>query len=128
MPDEEGLRRLRAFQAHKDQLVLNAWLTSTSQPTGFSTKEGYIKMKEHQDWTSYNCQFLALNIPHLTQVTPYDHDYECPCQRFAIDALGDHLHSCCTQHAGDTMGAHHHRDLKQNERIIFCNYDNKLLR
>jgi hypothetical protein len=57
----------------------------------------------HQDWTSNNCQYLALPIPHLTE---FKH-HECPCKHFDIDDLRDHLHSCA-QHAGATMGAREH--------------------
>ena len=60
-------------------------------------------VKVYQDWTSYHCQYLGLNIPHLAKIK--HHEY--PCKRFAIDDFGDHLQTC-TQHAGATSGAHEH--------------------
>jgi len=38
-------------------------------------------VKAHQDWTSCNCQYPALPIPHLSE---FKH-HECQCERFAID-------------------------------------------
>ena len=100
MPDEEELDC-----APSKRIKLNwtpmAWLNSTSHPTGFSTSEAFNKEKVIQGWTSSHCQTLGLKIPHLTELK----HHECTCKRFAIDAFGDHLHSC-TQHAGAAMGAH----------------------
>ena len=45
--------------------------------------------------------------PALANVQTRRRDDACTCKRFTIDQFGDHLH-CCTQHAGDTMGAHEH--------------------
>jgi hypothetical protein len=82
------------------------WLNSSGHRTGFTTSDEFNKEKVFQDWTSFHCQQLGLPIPHLYEFT----HHECPCKRRAIDAFGDHLHSCCrvTQHAGATMGAHEH--------------------
>jgi hypothetical protein len=64
-----------------------AWLNSTRPPTGFSTSEAFNKEKVIQDWTSSYCQTLGLDVPHLTELK----HHECTCERFAIDAFGDHL-------------------------------------
>jgi hypothetical protein len=101
MPDEQELD----CAPHKRQTITwtpKTFLSSLGQDTGFSTSEGFNKEKVHQDWTSYHCQYLGLTIPHLAE---FKH-HECPCKRFAIDDFGD-LHTC-TQHAGDTSGAHEH--------------------
>ena len=102
MPDEEELD----CAPHKRKTITwtpNAFQSSLGHDTGFSTSEGFNKVKVHQDWTSYHCQYLRLTIPHLAE---FKH-HECPCKRFAIDDFGDHLHTC-TQHAGATSGAHKH--------------------
>jgi hypothetical protein len=102
MPDEEELD----CAPHKRKTITwtpNAFLSSLGHDMGFSTSEGFNKEKVHQDWTSYNCQYLGVPIPHLAK---FKH-HECPCKRFAIDVFGDHLHTC-TQHAGATSGAHEH--------------------
>jgi hypothetical protein len=92
-------------EPHKRKTITwtpNAFLSSLGHDTGFSASEDFNKKQVHQDWTSYHCQYLGLTIPHLAE---FKH-HECPCKRFAID-FGDHLHTC-TQHAGDTSGAHEH--------------------
>jgi hypothetical protein len=102
MPGEEELDC-----AHSKRKKLTwtpmAWLSSTSHRTGFSTSEAFNKERVIQDWTSTHCQILGLGIPHLIELQ----HHECTCKRLAIDAFGDHLHSC-TQHAGTTRVAHEH--------------------
>jgi hypothetical protein len=103
MPREEELDYCAPFKRKTITWTPKARLNSLGHPTGFSTSEDFNKAKVIQDWISINCQSLGLSIPHLAE---FKH-HECPCKRFAIDDFGDHLHSC-TQHVGDTMGAHEH--------------------
>jgi hypothetical protein len=102
MPDEEELN-CAPSKRKTITWMHNAWLNSLGHLTGFSTSEDFNKANVIQDWISINCKSLGLPIPHLAV---FKH-HECPCKRFAIDDLGDHLHSC-TQHVGATMGAHTH--------------------
>ena len=102
MPDEED-RDCAPGKRLKITWTPNAFLSSLGHATGFSTSEAFNEEKVKLDWTSYNCQYMGVPIPHLVELS----HHECPCKRFAIDALGDHLHTC-TQHAGATSGAHEH--------------------
>ena len=63
MPDEEELD----CAPHKRKTITwtpNAFLSSLGHDTGFSTSVGFNKVKVHQDWTSYHCQYLGSTIPH----------------------------------------------------------------
>ena len=104
MPDEE--ERDCAPNKHKTiTWTPNAFLNFLGHDRGFSITEGFNREKVQQYWVTYNCQHLGLPIPHLCK---FQH-HACPCKRFAIDAFGDHLHTC-SQHAGATTGtgAHEH--------------------
>ena len=80
MPNGEELVCTHS-QRKKINWTPNAWLNSTSHPTGFSTSKDFNTPKVQKDWISHNCQFLGLDIPHLKGLQPF----ECPCKRFAID-------------------------------------------
>jgi len=80
-----------------------AWLNSLlGHPTGFSTSEDFNKEKVQQDWTSFNCQNLALRILHLIEQTSRMPLQTLRYRRSRRPPPDD----SCTQHAGATMGAH----------------------
>ena len=107
MPDDEEL------ECAPSKRKFLAFLNSLGHTTGFSTSKAFNKEKVIQDWISWNCQQLGLPFPHLLQFK----DHACTCDRFAIDELGDHLHSC-NQHAGATTGAQHEHILTAVQRLF----------
>ena len=64
-------------------------------------------MKVHRDWTSYNCQYLALPIPHLrvqTSQMPVHMLRFYQMTQVATSETKNHieLHATCWRHDGRT--------------------------
>ena len=66
----------------------------TGSPTAINTWDWIAIAREDHGCEMKKKQAL------MTHLKEFQH-HECPCKRFAIDTLGDHLH-CCTQHVGAT--------------------------